>query len=75
MKFTEIIHANNSRPSVRSMMQKDAFPISDQFSTYLKQYGRDIALPILYSDLINYSYADSLKDKAGKWTHWENAVY
>ncbi len=75
MKFTEIIHANNSRPSVRSMMQKDAFPISDQFSTYLQQYGRDIALPILYSDLINYSYADSLKDKAGKWTHWENAVY
>ena len=75
MQFTEIIHANNSGPSARPMMQKDAFSISDPFRTYLQLYGRDVALPILYSDLTNYSYADALKDKKGKWTHWENAVY
>ena len=75
MQFTDIIHANNSRPSPRPMMQKDAFPISDTFRSYLQQYGRDVALPILYSDLTNYSYADALKDKKGKWTYWENAVY
>ena len=75
MQFTDIIHANNSRPSARPMMQKDAFEISDPFRSYLQQYGRDVALPILYSDLTNYSYADALKDKKGKWTHWENAVY
>lgn len=57
------------------MMQKDAFPVNGDFSTYLKQYGRDIEIPLLYTDLINYSYADAVKDKKGKWTHWENAVY
>ena len=56
-------------------MQKDAYPVSEQFGEYLKKFGRDVELPILYSDLINYSYSDALKDKAGKWTHWENAVY
>lgn len=57
------------------MMQKDAFPISEQFSAYLRKFNRDIELPLLYSDLVNYSYSDAVKDKAGKWTHWENAVY
>ena len=59
----------------RTMMQKDAFPVNEALCAYLKQYGRDVELPIRYTDLINYSYAHSLKDKKGKWTHWENAVY
>jgi len=75
MQFTDIIDANNGRPSFRPIMQKEIFPISESLSEYLKKYGRDIELPILYNDLINYSYSDALKDKAGKWTYWENAVY
>lgn len=59
----------------RPMMQKDVFPVNAAFREYLQHYGRDVELPILYTDLINYSYADPLKDKKGKWTHWENAVY
>ena len=56
-------------------MQKDAFPVNSSFQAYLQHYGRDVEIPILYTDLANYSYADSIKDKRGKWTHWENAVY
>jgi hypothetical protein len=57
------------------MMQKETFPVNPAFRAYLQQYGRESPLPLLYTDLVNYSYADSLKDKKGKWTHWENAVY
>ena len=64
MQFTDIIDANNGRPSFRPIMQKEIFPISESLSEYLKKYGRDIELPILYNDLINYSYSDALKDKA-----------
>jgi hypothetical protein len=59
----------------RSIMQKDIFLVNDAFRAYLQNYGREAELPVLYNDLVNYSYADPLKDKKGKWTHWENAVY
>ncbi len=75
MQFHEIINAKYSTESYSPMMQKDAFPVNDSFQAYLKYYGRDVEIPIHYTDLANYSYADSLKDKKGKWTHWENAVY
>jgi len=56
-------------------MKKDIFPVSEGLQAYLRHYGRDIKLPIVYKDLLNYRYATSLKDKKGKFTHWENAVY
>ena len=72
----ENLHAKYSLEANRaSLMQKEAFPVNEAFAAYLQQYGRDIELPIRYKDLSNYSYAHSLKDKQGKWTHWENAVY
>jgi hypothetical protein len=76
MWLNESIIAKYTRESERRlMMQKDIFPVNAAFGAYLQHYGRDVELPILYSDLVNYSYADPLKDKKGKWTHWENAVY
>lgn len=75
MQFHEIINAKYIREPDRSMMQKTSFPVNASLGMYLKKYGRDIELPILYNDLTYYSYAHSLKDKEGKWTHWENAVY
>jgi hypothetical protein len=32
-------------------------------------------LPIVYKDLLNYRYSIALKDKKGKHTHWETAIY
>ena len=75
MQFHEIINAKYSKESYRPVMQKDAFPVNAAFREYLQHYRRGIEIPLLYSDLINYSHADSLKDIKGKWTHWENAVY
>jgi hypothetical protein len=71
MQFHEIINAKYSKESHRPMMQKAAFPVNAQFGSYLLSYGKDIPIPTLYSDLLNYSHAHPLKDKKGKWTHWK----
>src|ERR1700712_5639155 len=75
MHFEEIINAKLSKETDRPMMKKDAFPVSEGLQAYLKNHGRDIKLPMAYNDLLNYRYATSLKDKKGKLTHWETAVY
>ena len=75
MQFNEIINAKLSQETDRPLMKKDFFPVSEGLQHYLHNYGRDIKLPMVYKDLLNYRYATSLKDKNGKFTHWENAVY
>jgi hypothetical protein len=75
MQFNEIINAKLSQEVDRPLMKKDIFPVSAGLQGYLRNYGRDIKLPIVYKDLLNYRYANSLKDKNGKFTHWENAIY
>jgi hypothetical protein len=75
MQFNDIINARLSNEMDRPLMKKDNFPVSDGLRKYLNHYGRDIKLPVEYKDLLNYRYATSLKDKKGKFTHWENAVY
>ena len=75
MNFEEIVNAKLSKELDRPMMKKEAFPVSTELQTYLKNHGRDIKLPIAYKDLLNYRFATSLRDKKGKLTHWETAVY
>jgi hypothetical protein len=75
MQFNEIINAKLSAETDRPLMKKDNYPVSEGLRGYLRNYGRDIKLPVVYKDLLKYRYATSLKDKNGKFTHWENAVY
>ncbi len=75
MQFEDIVNAKLSKETDRPMMKKDAFAVSDELQTYLKKYGRDIKLPIAYKELLNYRFTTALRDKKGKLTHWETAVY
>ncbi|HTB53520.1 MAG TPA: hypothetical protein VK718_12185 [Ferruginibacter sp.] len=75
MQFGEIINAKLSKEIDRPMMKKDAFPVSEGLRSYLHKHDRDIELPVSYKDLLNYRYANALKDKKGKITHWETAIY
>lgn len=75
MQFEQIINAQLSMEPDRPMMKKDPFPVSDDLQQYLKNYGRDRKLPIVYKDLLNYRFATALRDKKGRLTHWETAVY
>lgn len=57
------------------MMKKEIFPVSEGLQRYLRNNGRDLKLPVVYKDLLNYRYSTALKDKKGKLTHWETAIY
>ena len=75
MQFDKIINAKIKNELDRPLMKKDLFPVSERLQHYLHLYGRDIALSITYKDLLNYRYSTALRDKKGKLTHWETAVY
>ena len=55
--------------------KKPFFPVKKELRTYLKTHGREINLPVSYTDLLNITYSVPLKDKAGKDTLWEKALY
>lgn len=75
MQFDKIINARIKNESDRPQMKKDLFTVSERLQKYLNQYGRDIALPVAYKDLLNYRHTVALRNKKGKLTHWETAVY
>ena len=51
------------------------FPFNKELRAYLKTHGREIHLPVSYNDLLNITYSIPLKDKQGKDTLWEKALY
>lgn len=55
--------------------KKPFFPVNNDLRTYLKLHGREISLPVSYSDLLKFTYAIPLKDKYGKDTLWEKTLY
>lgn len=75
MQFSAITNAAVTNENDRPLMQKEVFEVSTSLQQYLNKYGRDIALPVAYNDLLHYQYTNAIKDKNGKYTHWENVVY
>ncbi|MFL5773128.1 MAG: hypothetical protein ACJ75F_08220 [Flavisolibacter sp.] len=55
--------------------KKPFFPVNRELRNYLKIHGREISLPVSYNDLVNITYSVPLKDKIGKDTLWERALY
>lgn len=51
------------------------FPVNKELRTYLKAHGREIALPVSYNDLMQFTYSIPIRDKAGKDTLWEKTLY
>jgi hypothetical protein len=61
--------------AVKPSRKKPFFPVNKDLRTYLKTHGREISLPVSYNDLLNITYSVPLKDKEGKDTLWEKALY
>src|SRR5438270_9438179 len=61
----------NDKPSRKKIF----FPVNKDLRSYLKTHGRDLVLPVSYNDLLNITYSVPLKDKDGKDTLWEKALY
>ena len=55
--------------------KKPFFPVNKNLRSYLKIHGRETALPVSYKDLLHITYSIPLKDKSGKDTLWEKALY
>lgn len=55
--------------------KKPFFSINDALRSYLKIHGREMALPISYSNLTQFTYSIPIHDKTGKDTLWEKALY
>lgn len=55
--------------------KKKMFPIGEELRKYLMEYSRDITIPITYQDLRHFSGSVPVRDKKGKDTLWETALY
>lgn len=51
------------------------YAISEKFRAYLRQNGREVHLPVSYSDLMRYTYSIPLRDNKGKDTYWETVMF
>ncbi len=63
-------------PDDTTISRRKAFiSISEELRSYLKHYGRLAQSPALYRDLLSFSNAYPLMDKAGRSTLWDTVVY
>lgn len=65
------MHQETEKPS----RKKPFFPVSTELRSYLKTHGREMALPISYNDLLQFTYSIPIRDKTGKDTLWEKTLY
>ena len=55
--------------------KKPAYPVSKALRGYLMLTGREIDVPISYTDLLHYNSSVALFDKMGNDTFWETLIY
>ncbi|HWB62392.1 MAG TPA: hypothetical protein VG603_02695, partial [Chitinophagales bacterium] len=55
--------------------KKHIYPVNEELRAYLKEYRREIALPVSYTDLRHFSGGVAIRDKKGVDTLWEAAMY
>ena len=56
-------------------LRKPIYPISPGLREYLARYGRELTLPISYTDLRHFRESTPLPDKTGKDTLWQSVLY
>jgi hypothetical protein len=55
--------------------KKPMYPVNESLRHYLRSHGREVKLPVAYTDLLNYTWSVPIKDKNGKDTLWEKTSY
>lgn len=75
MAFSDIPNAQKEDKSDAPSRRKPFYPINPSLRLYLKSNGREVKLPVTYDDLSRITYSVPIKDKHGKDTHWERALY
>ena len=65
----------NMPENIRPSRKKPIFPVNDSLRKYLTKNGREVKLPVAYSDLLHFTYTIPLKNKEGNDSAWETASY
>lgn len=55
--------------------RKPTYPVNAKLYEYLIEYSRELKLPILYNDLLNFQQGFAVYDKDGKDSLWETVIY
>jgi hypothetical protein len=69
------VHTPDSEPVNKPSRKKPIYPVNDLLRQYLQLHGREVRLPVSYSDLLHVAYAVPLRDKNGKDSLWETVSY
>src|SRR5688572_24472054 len=64
-----------NKPADKPSRKKTMFPVSASLRSYLRHHGREVKLPVLYKDLLHFTFSTPIKDKNGKDTLWEKTIY
>ncbi len=75
MNFTKFSEPAPNHKNDAPSKKKQFFSINASLRGYLKHHGREVKLPVQYSDLYRITYSVPLKDKHGNDTMWEKVVY
>ncbi len=55
--------------------RKPTFPVVPELREYLSAYTREVALPLVYEDLMGFRESIPLQDAKGNDTLWESVIY
>ncbi|WP_046243295.1 hypothetical protein [Hymenobacter terrenus] len=55
--------------------KKPSYPLTSALREYLRDYDRDVALPVTYADLRRFSKSFPLLDRTGKDTLWQTVYF
>src|SRR5450432_1566486 len=55
--------------------RKTVYPIAPELREYITRYGREVRLPITYTELTYFHECISLYDKDGRDTLWQTVMY
>ncbi|MGZ5220185.1 MAG: hypothetical protein ACXWWD_13605 [Chitinophagaceae bacterium] len=75
MSFAEPTNELDKKQNDKPSRKKPMFPVNSALRSYLRHHGREVILPVLYKDLLNYTFSVPIKDKNGKDTLWEKTIY
>ena len=75
MSFVENNFNLPSHEGDKPSRKKPMYPVNDGLRHYLRQHGREVKLPVSYTNLLNYTFSVPIKDKNGNNTLWEKTSY
>lgn len=65
----------NSFSRLSISRKKPMYPVTGAMREYLQEFHRYVQLPVSYADLRHFRESISVKDKAGRDTLWQTAIY